>query len=74
MSWRVDPMATTEIDARLASYGFDQDAINMEVHAQARELLVLFESVLNAAQTKRTLLLREIRNRRLVGGPMCQRR
>jgi len=37
---------------------------------QAREVLVLFEGLLNAAQTKRMLLLREIRNQRFLGGPM----
>lgn len=70
LSWRIDPVATTEIDARLADCGFDQDAITAEVYVQAREVLVLFESLLNAAQTKRMLLLREIRNQRFLGGAM----
>ncbi|MFK4538418.1 hypothetical protein [Bradyrhizobium ottawaense] len=61
LSWRIDPVAATEIDARLAAYGFDQDAITTEVYVQAREVLALFEGLLNAAQTKRMLLLREIR-------------
>jgi hypothetical protein len=74
LSWRLDPIATTEIETRLASYGFDQHAINTEVYVQAREIFVLFESLLNAAQTKRMLLLREIRNQRFVAGPMRQRR
>jgi hypothetical protein len=56
LSWRIDPIAATEIDARLASYGFDQGAINIDVYVQAREIFVLFESLLNAAQTKRMLL------------------
>ncbi|MGY8681599.1 hypothetical protein Q2941_28005 [Bradyrhizobium sp. UFLA05-153] len=73
LSWRIDPMATTEIDARLAAYGFDQHAITTEVYVQAREVLVLFEGLLNAAQTKRMLLLREIRNQRFAA-PMRQRR
>lgn len=67
MSWRSDPIAATEIDARLAGYGFDAHAINMEVYVQAREILVLFEGLLNAAQTKRMLLLREIKNQRWMG-------
>jgi hypothetical protein len=58
LSWRIDPIAATEIDARLAAYGFDQHAINTEVYVQAREILVLFEGLLNAAQTKRMLLLK----------------
>lgn len=69
LSWRIDPMAASEIEARLAAYGFDQPAISTEVYVQAREVLVLFEGLLNAAQTKRILLLREIRNQRL-GGPL----
>ncbi|MCK1776574.1 hypothetical protein IVA74_07015, partial [Bradyrhizobium sp. 132] len=47
--------------------GFDQRAITTEVYVQAREVLVLFEGLLNAAQTKRMLLLREIRNRSWTG-------
>ncbi|TYO63869.1 hypothetical protein FXV83_24940 [Bradyrhizobium hipponense] len=68
LSWRRDPTAASEIEARLSSYGFDQHAINVEVHAQARELFILFEGLLNAAQTKRILLLREIRNQRYFDG------
>lgn len=73
LSWRVDAAAATEIDTRLANYGFDQHAITTEVYVQAREIFVLFEGLLNAAQTKRILLLREIRNPRLAGGEMRQR-
>jgi len=70
LSWRIDHVAATEIDARLASYGCDAHAINTEVYVQARDILVLFEGLLNAAQTKRMLLLREIRNQRLASGLM----
>lgn len=73
LSWRVDAASTTEIDTRLANYGFDQHAITTEVYVQAREIFVLFEGLLNAAQTKRILLLREIRNPRLAGGALRQR-
>ncbi|MGY4478381.1 hypothetical protein [Bradyrhizobium sp. USDA 3364] len=31
LSWRLDPVATTEIEARLAWYGFDQHSINTDV-------------------------------------------
>ncbi|MGY8685688.1 hypothetical protein Q2941_49475 [Bradyrhizobium sp. UFLA05-153] len=41
LSWRTDPIAATEIDARLASCGFDQHAINAEVYVEAREIFVL---------------------------------
>ncbi|MCP3459172.1 hypothetical protein [Bradyrhizobium sp. CCGUVB23] len=74
LSWRIDTVTATEIDTRLARYGFDQHAINTEVHVQAREIFVLFEGLLNAAQTKRMLLLREFRNQCLAGVPMRQRR
>jgi hypothetical protein len=71
---RIDPIATTEIETRLAAYGFDQQAISTEVYVQAREMFVLFEGLLNAAQTKRVLLLREIRNPRITAVPISLRR
>ncbi|WP_244547353.1 hypothetical protein [Bradyrhizobium sp. Gha] len=74
LSWRIDPIATSEIETRLAAYGFDQHAISTEVYVQAREVLVLFEGLLNAAQTKRMLLLREIRNQRFLSGPISRSR
>ncbi|SCB42487.1 hypothetical protein GA0061098_1009125 [Bradyrhizobium shewense] len=74
LSWRCDPVAASEIDARLRTFGFDQHAITTEVYVQAREVMVLFEGLLNAAQTKRVLLLREIRNQRFLNGPLRQAR
>lgn len=74
LSWQIDPVARTEIDTRLAAHGFDQLAISTEVYVQVREMFVLFEDLLNAAQTKRMLLLREIRNVRLAAGPAGLRR
>lgn len=56
----MDPIAMTEIDARLASYGFDQHTITTEVYMQAREMFVLFG------------LIREIRNQRIAGIPIRQ--
>jgi len=41
LSWRLDPVATTEIEARLASYGFDQQSINTDVYVQPREVFIL---------------------------------
>lgn len=67
LSWRTDPIAAAEIDARLASYGFDQHAINTEVYVQAREIFALFESLLNSAQARRLLLISEIKNHRSFG-------
>ena len=57
LSWRTDPIAATEIESRLSSYGFDQHAINPESYVQAREIFVMFESLLNAAQSRRLLFL-----------------
>lgn len=74
LSWRIDSIATTEIEARLGSYGFDAPTITTEVFVQAREILFLFEGLLNTAQAKRMLLLREIRNQRLAGGPIRSQR
>ncbi|MFK4401912.1 hypothetical protein [Bradyrhizobium elkanii] len=64
LSWRLDPVATTEIEARLASYGFDQHFINTDVYVQAREVFILFEGLLTTAQARRLLLIREIRRYR----------
>lgn len=32
LSWRLDPIAASEIETRLAAYGFDQHAISMEIY------------------------------------------
>jgi hypothetical protein len=64
LSWRIDPIAATEIESRLAAYSFDQHSVNMEVYAQAREIFILFEGLLNAAQARRLLLLKEINHQR----------
>ncbi|MCP1834172.1 hypothetical protein J2R76_002509 [Bradyrhizobium sp. USDA 4532] len=66
LSWRLDPVATTEIEERLASYGFDQHCLNTDVYVQARELFVLFEGLLNTAQARRLLLIREIKKHRFL--------
>jgi len=67
LSWRLDPIAATEIEMRLASYGLDQHSINAEAYVQASEALTLFEDLLRAAQLRRIALLKEIANRRLTG-------
>ncbi|WP_050424653.1 hypothetical protein [Bradyrhizobium tropiciagri] len=64
LSWRLDPVATTQIEERLASYGFDQHSINTDVYVQAREVFVLFEGLLNAAQARRLMFIREIKKHR----------
>lgn len=64
LSWRFDPTATTEIEARLTAYGFDQHSIIMEVYLPARELFLQFEGLLIAAQNRRLFLLREINSQR----------
>lgn len=58
LSGCVDPRAANKTGARFAAHGFDQHAISLEVYAQARETFVLFESLLNAAQTRRLRLLK----------------
>lgn len=63
-AWRVDPVAAVEIETRLLANGMDAGAINVEVFAQARELYVLFDTLLTAAQNRRMQLLREFEIRR----------
>ncbi|WP_247367163.1 hypothetical protein [Bradyrhizobium sp. 18] len=64
LDWQLDASAASDIEARLRSYGFDQHSISMEVYVQARDVLSLFESLLNGAQLRRLMLLREINNNR----------
>ncbi|WP_342733588.1 hypothetical protein [Bradyrhizobium sp. B117] len=64
LDWQLDPSAAHEIEARLHSHGFDQHALNSEVYVQARDDLSLFETLLNGAQLRRLLLLKEINNMR----------
>jgi hypothetical protein len=69
LDWRLDPIAADEMEARLASYGFDQHAIGLEVYVQAREIFTLFETLLNAAQLRRLFLLKAINSRRRMQDP-----
>ncbi|MCK1735101.1 hypothetical protein IVA79_14245 [Bradyrhizobium sp. 138] len=64
LDWQLDASAARDIEARLRLYGFDQHAISMEVYVQAREIMMLFESLLNGAQLRRLMLLKEINNPR----------
>ncbi len=73
LSWRLDPIAATEIKARLASYDLDQHSINAEVYVEAREALSLFDNLLRAAQLRRMVLIKEIKNQRLVEVRLTQR-
>ncbi|WP_247356335.1 hypothetical protein [Bradyrhizobium sp. 160] len=67
LDWQLDRSAAVEIETRLRSYGFDQHALNMEVYIQAREILSLFEALLNGTQLRRLLLIRELINFRRSG-------
>lgn len=66
--WKHDPIAAIDIESRLASYGFDQHTISMEVYLQATEVISVFESLLNGAQLRRLLLLKELNNFRRSSG------
>jgi len=59
--WRNDVGAAREIESRLAAYGFDQSTISAESLVQAREFFFLFQTLLDAAQSRRMSLLREIK-------------
>src|SRR5258708_2930558 len=67
--WRDDPTAAAEIEARLASHGIDAASINIEVFIQARDLFVMFDSLMHSAQNRRIALLREIAARRAIRQP-----
>ena len=63
--WRGDPIAYAEIEQRLRGQGIDEETVNSEVLVQCRELFIMFDSLTQAAQTRRILLLREINRRRV---------
>jgi hypothetical protein len=63
--WRTDPIANAEIETRLATQGIDEGSVNAEVLIQCRELFILFDGLMQSAQNRRILLLREINRRRV---------
>jgi hypothetical protein len=62
--WRNDKGAAHEIESRLAAHGFDQSTISAESIVQAREFFFLFQALLDAAQSRRMSLLRDIKLQR----------
>jgi hypothetical protein len=66
--WRTDPIANAEIENRLIAHGIDGGSVNAEVLIQSRELFIMFDSLIQSAQTRRILLLREINRRRIALG------
>jgi hypothetical protein len=62
--WRADPRAAAEIEARLREQGFDDVAINAEVYCHAQMAFGMFDGLMQSAQTRRIILLREINFRR----------
>ena len=62
--WRTDPQGAIDIEAHLERSGFDQIDINAQAIAQARELLLVFDHLMQSAQSPRVALLREICVRR----------
>jgi hypothetical protein len=66
--WRDDPGAAIEIEARLYRSGFDHVDINAEVFAQAGALFVMFDQLMQSAQSRHIGLLREIGVRRESAG------
>ena len=62
-TWRADPKAASEIEARLAAHGYDVQTVNVQVYLEAHEIFLAIEALLNSAQNRRLSLLREIDNR-----------
>ena len=62
--WRADPRAAAEIEARLRKQGFGDVAINAEVYCHAQMAFGMFDGLMQSAQTRRIILLREISSRR----------
>ena len=64
--WRQNPQAAVEIENRLKLVGIDDAAINMEVFVQAQNVFMMFDALMQSAQSRRVMLLREINCRRAV--------
>jgi hypothetical protein len=62
--WRTDPEAAVDIEAHLERSGFDQIDINAQMIAKAQEPFVMFDHLMQSAQSRRVALLREICVRR----------
>jgi hypothetical protein len=63
--WRTDPIANAEIENRLTTQGIDEGSVNAEVLIQSRELFIVFDTLMQSAQARRIMLLREINRRRV---------
>lgn len=64
--WRTDKDAAAEIDERLSGFGFDKHSINAEAYLQASDIYLVLETLLGSAQSRRSALLREFSDRRVV--------
>ena len=64
IEWSEDREAASEIEDRLARNGFDEAAINAEVLVQAQQTFGLFDQLMQSAQHRRIVLLRELGSRR----------
>jgi hypothetical protein len=62
--WSDDRDAASEIERRLERNGFDIAAITAETFAQAQQAFGLFDQLMQSAQHRRVVLLREIVTRR----------
>jgi hypothetical protein len=63
--WQTNPTANAEIENRLGRHGLDDESVNAEVLIQSRELFIIFDSLMQTAQSRRIMLLREINRRRI---------
>jgi hypothetical protein len=63
--WQTDPIANAEIENRLTAQGIDEGSVNAEVLIQSRELFIVFDTLMQSAQARRIMLLREINRRRV---------
>jgi hypothetical protein len=62
--WLEEPSAAKEIETRLERHRIDVVAINAEVFIQTRGTFALFDGLMQSAQSRRIILLREINSRR----------
>ena len=66
--WRDDPVAAFEIEHRLHALGCDAATLDAETFLQAREAFATFDLLMQSAQHRRIVLLRELNGRRYTSG------
>jgi hypothetical protein len=61
--WMASPIRISS--SRLRTQGIDEGSVNAEILIHCRDLFIMYDSLIQSAQTRRILLLREMNRRRI---------